>query len=88
MPYLESYFTTYQALLYIKQNQPLMTPTTPNGFKICQSTTEIRRVSKRYRTPKHPVVAEKRRKAGGGGKKEEEERVEQQGAERQKRRRF
>ena len=42
MSYLPKCLPTYQGLLYTIQNQPLMTATTPNGFKIVQLTTEIK----------------------------------------------
>ena len=56
MPYLKEYLTIYQALLYTKQNLPVLTITTPNGFKIGSSTTEIRGVSKVSLTMNNPVV--------------------------------
>ena len=56
MSYLLKCLPTYQGLLYTKQNQPLMTSTTPNGFMIGQLTIEIKGVSKRPRTLKHPVL--------------------------------
>ena len=55
MPYLKEYLTIYQALLYTKQNLPVLTITTLNGFKIGSSTTEIRRVSKVSLTMNNPV---------------------------------
>ena len=56
MQYLQRYLTTCQALLYTKPNQPVMTITTPNGFRIGPSTTEIRGVSKCPLAVNNPVV--------------------------------
>ena len=55
MQYLQRYLTTCQALLYTKPNQPVMTITTPNGFRIGPSTTEIRGVSKCPLAVNNPV---------------------------------
>ena len=56
MQYLQRYLITCQALLYTKPNQPVMTITIPNGFRIGPSTTEIRGVSKCPLAVNNPVV--------------------------------
>ena len=46
----------YQALLYLKTNQPVCLFTHLKGIKIGPSRQELRGVSKFPRTLKHPVV--------------------------------
>ena len=53
--YFQRYLTTCQALLYTKSNLTVMTITTPKGFKIGPSTTEIRGVSKVTLAMNNPV---------------------------------
>ena len=42
MPCLQRYLTTHHPLLYTKQNKPLMTVSSQNGFKIGSCISEIR----------------------------------------------
>ena len=55
IPYLQKYLTTNHAMLYTKQNQPLMALTTPNGFQIDPHMKKIRGVPKVPLGLKHPV---------------------------------